>query len=173
MGEPFVGEIRMFANSYPPRGWAFCDGQLLDINQNSILFSVITTIYGGDGRTNFAVPDLRGRVPMHWGTGPGLSRYVVGQWDGYTEIPLSEIQIPSHNHEAIAYRGTSESTSPAGSYLGNYSDVKEYKKSPFTEVNMSNRAISVEGESRGHENKQPYLTFNFYIALEGMYPPRS
>jgi microcystin-dependent protein len=174
MGEPFIGEIRIFANAYAPRGWAFCDGQLMSIGQNTTLFSVISTFYGGDGRVNFALPDLRGKVPMHWGQGPGLNPYYISQEGGFSEISLSEYHMPNHTHGTTTILKNPDTPLPTNSYLGNYESVLEYKKPPILQtVQMSTQAIARTGNSQGHENKQPYTVLNFCIALEGMYPSRS
>lgn len=173
MGEPFIGEIRIFANAYAPRGWAFCDGQLLNIGQNTTLFSVISNFYGGDGRITFALPDLRGKAPMHWGRGPGLSPFYISQEGGASEFPLSAYHMPEHTHGTVAYRGAPDTPDPTNAYLGNYQGVFEFNDPPFSMVSMSSEALASAGLSRPHENKQPYTVLNFCIALEGMYPSRS
>src|SRR6056297_3180065 len=120
MSEPFVGEIRMFAGNFAPRGWAFCDGQLLAVSQNDALFSLLGTIYGGDGRTTFALPDMRGRFPLHPGNGPGLPSYRQGQRGGRPELTLNQTELPAHSHSATLKAGKVQATgkNPAGSVLG-------------------------------------------------------
>lgn len=170
MSEPFVGEIRMFAGNFAPRGWAFCDGQLLAVSQNDALFSLLGTIYGGDGRTTFGLPDLRGRVPIHAGQGPGLSSRRLGAKAGAENVTLTVNQLPSHSH---AFRGSSNlatGTSPQNSVLGR-SSGSLYARDPFV-ANMSSQSITHVGGSRSHTNLQPFLCINFIIALVGIYPSR-
>ncbi len=174
MGEPFIGEIRIFANSFAPRGWAFCDGQMMSIGQHTTLFAVINTFYGGDGRTTFALPDLRGKVPMHWGRGPGLSPRQIAQNGGTSELVLTEYHMPSHTHTAVACKGGAEDASPTNGYFGNYKKTKNYKELPVTQpVTMSSSALAQAGLSRPHENKQPYTVLNFCMALVGLFPSRN
>lgn len=187
--EPFIGQITMVGFNYAPQGWALCNGQTLPISQNQALFSLLGTYYGGDGRTTFALPDLRGRAPVHQGQGHG-SHYSMGQQGGREEETMSTPQMPAHNHpiqiteaniEAHVGEGRGESAdskTPDGSLLGNPTESIYYKdKGP--NVSLSNSAISVEaqsgntGESQPVSKMQPYTTVNFIIALQGLYPPRS
>ena len=171
MSEPFVGEIRMFAGNFAPRGWAFCDGQLLAVSQNDALFSLLGTIYGGDGRTTFGLPDLRGRIPIHAGTGPGLSPRRLGAKAGSEKETLTVNQLPSHTHE---FRGSNQNTlfsPPAGRVVGNQTQVDLYNTNGPTE-NMSSKAVTNVGGSRSHTNLMPFLCINFIIALFGIYPSR-
>jgi microcystin-dependent protein len=171
MSEPFVGEIRMFAGTFAPRGWAFCDGQLLAVSQNDALFSLLGTIYGGDGRTTFGLPDLRGRLPIHAGQGPGLSNRRLGSKLGSEKETLTVNQIPSHTH---AYTGTDNDaarTSPDGSFPARaVGDV--YKAGTAVRVNMNSGSLSGTGGSQSHTNLMPFLCISFIIALFGIYPSR-
>lgn len=170
MAEPFVGEIRMFAGNFAPRGWAFCDGQLLAISQNDALFSLFGTTYGGDGRTTFGLPDLRGRIPIHAGQGPGLSERRLGARGGEEEVALTVNQLPGHNHRLQASSQTGMDALPE-------SRVLAQSESPFYGVDepiapMSNQGISSTGGSQPHTNVMPYLCVHFIIALFGVYPSR-
>jgi len=171
MSEPFVGEIRMFAGNFAPRGWAFCDGQLLAVSQNDALFSLLGTIYGGDGRTTFGLPDLRGRIPIHAGTGPGLSERRLGAKAGSEKETLTVNQMPSHTHQFMASSSPGSETSPDGEVLGSSANVRAFRPTPPT-VNMHSDAISAIGGSRSHSNLMPFLCINFIIALFGIYPSR-
>ncbi|WLQ16550.1 tail fiber protein [Hahella aquimaris] len=176
MSEPFYGEIRMFTYQFAPAGWAYCNGQIYPINQNPALFAVIGTLYGGNGSTNFGLPNLEGRTPIAWGTGTGLSGYQPGQSGGSSTIQLTPSQIPSHNHTLSAV--TSAGTTPEpGNQLFAYQggDAQpDYKQPPLgTLVTMSDQMLAITGASAGHENKQPFLSIPFCIALEGVYPPRN
>lgn len=171
MSEPFVGEIRMFAGNFAPRGWAFCDGQLLAVSQNDALFSLLGTIYGGDGRTTFGLPDCRGRIPIHAGSGPGLSARRLGAKGGAENETLTVNQLPSHGHSmqastnfAVASLGTDKVLGQSASLL--------YLREGSPTSNMSSKAISNVGGSRSHTNLQPFLCINFIIALFGIYPSR-
>ena len=172
MSEPFVGEIRMFAGNFAPRGWAFCDGQLLAVSQNDALFSLLGTVYGGDGRTTFGLPDLRGRLPIHAGSGPGLSPRRLGQKFGTEQETLTVNQIPSHSHTFSGTNSDAARTVPTGSYPArNTGDL--YKAGNAIRVNMSNNALSSIGGSRSHQNLMPFLCVNFIISLFGIYPSRN
>jgi microcystin-dependent protein len=175
MADPFIGEIRIFPYTYAPDGWALCNGQLLSIQQYPALSAVIGTIYGGDGRTTFAVPDLQSRAPMHAGQGPGLTNRLVGEQDGANAVTLTQANLPSHAHNAQSELEASDTTDPTNNYPGILTTLSTlaYKPSPTATVPMSTAAIAPTGQSQGHENRQPFLTFNFCIALEGEFPPRS
>lgn len=167
MANPFIGEIRMVGFNFPPQGWAFCDGQLLGIAQNTALFSLLGTTYGGDGRTTFGLPDLRGRVPLHHGggSGPGLSPYSLGQNGGFETVTLTAAQMPSHSHS----QPCSSDDPNAGSPVNN---VPAAVANPVY-ANTANSAMAVTGAvggSQPHENRQPYLAINFCIALQGIFP---
>ena len=167
MSEPFLGQITMFAGNFAPRSWAFCDGQLLAISSNSALFSILGTTYGGDGRTTFGLPDLRGRAPMHPGNGPGLSSRRLGEKSGSETNTLTVNQLPSHGHN-LASTAEADSTSPVGNLLA-ASDDRNY-------VSDAGSAMGAAGNTGGGQavnNMQPYQTVNFIIALQGIYPSRN
>jgi microcystin-dependent protein len=173
MADPFLGQIIMFGGNFAPRGWAFCDGQLLAISGNSALFSILGTTYGGDGRTSFALPDLRGRVAVHAGnsTGPGLSNRRLGARGGSETNTLNVTNLPSHSH-AVSIKGASskegELTSPVGTQLA-VSDDRNYVNDPGTNINATGNA----GGSQAVNNMQPYTAVNYIIALQGVFPSRS
>ena len=171
MSEPFVGEIKMFAGNFAPRSWAFCDGQLLAISQNDALFSLLGTIYGGDGRTTFGLPDMRGRVPIHMGGGPGLTPRPIGQKPGQENVTLTTNQIPSHPHQMRATDEAGDTTDPTGQVQAQTTDDAYSASSPDT--NMAAAAISASGGTQSHTNIQPFLCINFIIALFGIYPSRN
>ncbi len=172
MSEPFVAEIRIFAGNFAPRGWAFCNGQLLPISQNTALFSLIGTTYGGDGRSTTALPNLQGRAPMHPGRGPGLTARRLGERGGVEGVTLSEAQMPNHNHTAEATTDTGVTNEPSNNFLatvlGRGSNL--YKQSGST---TPMDPLGNAGGSQPHNNMQPFLTMNFIIALVGLYPSRS
>jgi microcystin-dependent protein len=170
MSEPFIAEVRIFAGNFAPRGWAFCDGQLLPIAQNTALFSLIGTTYGGDGRTTTALPNLQGRAPMHPGRGPGLTSRRLGERLGVETVTLSESQLPSHTHGVNSF-GTPDSATPAGDKGIGAAPI--YGDAAGTKVNMAANAVGSVGGGQAHNNMQPYLGLNFIIALQGLYPSRS
>lgn len=172
MSEPYVGEIRMFAGNFAPRGWAFCDGQLLAVSQNDALFSLFGTTYGGDGRTTFGLPDMRGRVPIHAGTGPGLSTRRLGEKAGYEKVTLTVNQLPSHSHTFNAVSTPATDTSPGtnetlAQSVGYDAYVPNQSPAPMSTANVTSI-----GGSRSHENEMPYLCVHFIVALFGIYPSR-
>lgn len=171
MSEPFVGEIRMFAGNFAPRGWAFCDGQLLAVSQNDALFSLLGTIYGGDGRTTFGLPDMRGRIPLHAGQGPGLSNRRLGAKGGAEKVTLTVNQIPSHRHDWQATTALASSQSPVGNRLAQ-TQADIYLDEIEESVNFSSSAMTNIGGSRSHTNLMPFVCINFIIALFGIYPSR-
>jgi microcystin-dependent protein len=173
MAEPYVGEIRMFTCDYAPRGWAFCDGSLLQISQHSILFSVISNYYGGDGRITMALPNLQGRSPMNPRMGPGLSYRTLAETAGSPVIPLNQQNLPSHNHTVTAVKTGGTTTNPAGQYLSKMADNYLYKKGATNPAAMSSGTIQSAGQGQPHVNMQPYTVVNFCIALDGTYPSRS
>ncbi len=171
MSEPFVGEIRMFAGNFAPRGWAFCDGQLLAVSQNDALFSLLGTIYGGDGRTTFGLPDLRGRIPIHAGSGPGLSPRRLGAKAGSENETLTVNQLPSHGHPM---RGSNQNTlfaPPQGRIVGTQTQIDLFRTLD-QDANMATSSITNIGGSRSHTNLMPFLCIHFIIALVGIYPSR-
>ena len=174
MSEPFIAEIRIFAGNFAPRGWAFCDGQLLSIAQNNALFALVGTIYGGDGRTTLALPDLRGRAPMGSGNAPGLSGRAIGQVLGSETAALTAAQIPSHDHILSAQARPADQSNPTGNALGVpvRSDDGIYANAGNL-VSMAGGAISSAGGGQAHTNLQPYLAISYIIALQGLFPSRS
>lgn len=171
MADPFVSEIRIFAFNFAPRGWAWCDGQILPLSQNTALFSLLGTTYGGNGKSNFALPDLQGRAPMHPGQGPGLSLHDLGETGGSDTVTLLESEIPAHNHTLSAASLNSQSITPANTVLGRGNPVKVYT-SGGTLTPMGTNSIAPSGGSLPHNNMMPYLTMYFCIALQGVFPPR-
>ena len=172
MSEPFVGEIRMFAGNFAPRGWAFCDGQLLAVSQNDALFSLFGTIYGGDGRTTFGLPDLRGRLPIHAGSGPGLSPRTLGSKGGAETVTVAVNQLPSHTHPFNASTSIADEAAPAGNTLGQPNAANLYFETDPSQA-MATSAITSVGGSQPHTNLMPFLCVNFIVALVGIYPSRS
>jgi microcystin-dependent protein len=174
MADPFVAEIRIFPFSFAPKGWAFCDGQLLPLSQNTALFSLLGTTYGGDGKSNFALPDLQGRAPMHPGQGPGLSLYDLGQTGGSDTVTLLQSEIPSHAHTLKANVNVAESPDPGGNSFARGSSVNIYQtNSTQNLVAMAPQALTPAGGDQPHNNLQPYLTLSYNIALQGVFPPRT
>lgn len=171
MSEPFVGEIRMFAGNFAPRGWAFCDGQLLAVSQNDALFSLLGTIYGGDGRTTFGLPDLRGRIPIHAGSGPGLTPRRLGAKAGAENVTLTVNQLPSHNHGFHASQSTATTRDPIGNAPAESLADVYVEETPNT--TLSGQSITNVGGSRSHTNLMPFLCIHFIIALFGIYPSRT
>ena len=175
MSEPFIAEIRIFAGNFAPRSWAFCNGQLLPVAQNTALFSLIGTTYGGDGRTTTALPNLQGRAPMHPGRGPGLTSRRLGQKTGAETETLTEAQIPQHAH---TMRGDASTGGPLGGGANASNPVDNFlgasvKYTSSTSSNVSMESLRNSGGSQAHNNLQPYLAMNFIIALQGLYPSRS
>lgn len=172
--DPFVAEIRIFPFNFAPKGWAFCDGQLLPLSQNTALFSLLGTTYGGDGKSTFALPDMQGNAPMHPGQGPGLSLHDLGETGGSETVSLLESEIPSHAHALRGDANVSESPDPAANSLGRGSSINAYQTvSNQNLVSMAPEALAPAGGDQPHNNMQPYLTLNFCIALQGVYPPRT
>jgi microcystin-dependent protein len=178
--EPFIGMIVMFGGNFAPRGWALCDGQLLQIAQNTALFSILGTTYGGDGRITFGLPDLRSRVPMHAGTGPGLSPRTLGQRGGQENVTLTAAELPSHNHLASGTQnvldGAGDSSNPAGRVPAQLVRETAYSASSANAQLLADSVdVTVQnaGGSQPHDNMPPYQVINFIIALEGIFPSRS
>ena len=174
MADPFVAEIRIFPFNFPPRGWAWCDGQLLPISQNTALFSLLGTTYGGDGKSNFALPDLQGRAPMHPGQGPGLSLHDLGETGGSDTVTLLESEIPAHSHALMAEfvdAADNHAPSPAKA-LGPSSGGMAYQSGTASLVSLADTALAPAGGDQPHNNLMPYLTFYFCIAQQGVFPPR-
>lgn len=172
MAEPFVGEIRMFAGTFAPQGWAFCDGQLLPISQYDALFSLYGTLYGGDGRTTFGLPDLRGRVPLHMGSGSGLSPRSIGSKGGAESVTLTPAQLPAHTHQLRASGDVAGSSGAQNNLLARSSNIDLYS-GDAPDGALAPAAIGSAGGSQSHTNMMPYLGINFIVALFGIYPSRS
>jgi microcystin-dependent protein len=184
MSDPFVAEIRIFPFNFAPKGWAFCDGQILPLSQNTALFSLLGTTYGGDGRSNFALPDLQGSVPMHPGQGPGLSLHDLGETGGSDTITLLQSELPIHAHSLMATNTSATSAAPGNGVLampsrqvGPVRIGENLYVDPTVDtsatVQLDPRALAAAGGDQPHNNLQPYLTINFCIALQGVYPPRT
>jgi microcystin-dependent protein len=169
MSQPYVGEIRMFGGNFAPAGWEFCNGQLLAISENDILFTILGTTYGGDGQSTFGLPDLQGRLPLHMGQGPGLSQnYQIGEKAGVEQVTITVQQTPSHSHPLVASNSPGTSKDP----VGNTPAVSE--GDVYTGGSSGNplnaQAIPPAGGSQPHENRQPFLTVSFIISLFGLFP---
>lgn len=174
MADPFVAEIRIFPFNFAPKGWAFCDGQILPLSQNTALFSLLGTTYGGDGKSNFALPNLEGSVPLHPGQGPGLSLFDLGQTGGVETVTLLESEIPSHSHGLLTSNQPGEDPSGAGEALARSVGASLYQTNANANlVALDPAAAAPAGGNQPHNNMQPYLTLNFCIALQGVYPPRT
>ncbi|WHU04199.1 tail fiber protein [Sphingomonas sp. NIBR02145] len=175
MADPFVAEIRIFPFNFAPRGWAWCDGQLLPLSQNTALFSLLGTTYGGNGKSTFALPDMQGRAPMHPGQGPGLSLHDLGEISGTETVTLLESEIPNHTHTLRAsVEDATQGTLANGVSLSTSTGGSLYQTTTNTNLaTMSPQALSSAGGSAPHNNMQPYLTFYFCIAMQGVFPPRS
>lgn len=171
MADPFVAEIRIFPFNFAPKGWAWCDGQLLPLSQNTALFSLLGTTYGGNGKSNFALPNLQGRAPMHPGQGPGLSLHDLGETGGSETISLLESEIPVHSHPITAVDMVADSPSANDASLASPPAGNPYRTADNL-VGLSDYALSPSGGDAPHNNMQPYLTFYFCIALQGVFPPR-
>ena len=167
--EPFLGEISWFAGNFAPRGWAFCDGQSLAISSNTALFSILGTTYGGDGRTTFALPDMRGRMPVHDGNGPGLSQRRLGQKSGTETVALTAAEMPSHSHTAMASSASGSLNTPEGNVLAGIR--RGYDDS--ANVAMDASAIANNGGGQAHNNMPPFQVLNCIIATQGIFPSRS
>ncbi len=171
MADPFVAEIRIFPFNFAPHGWAWCDGQLLPLSQNTALFSLLGTTYGGNGKSNFALPDLQGRAPMHPGQGPGLSLHDLGETGGSETVSLLESEIPAHAHTMkAATADLAEANTPANTFLA---VTNRGAFNAASGVMMSDQSLAPSGGDQPHNNLQPYLTFYFNIALQGVFPPRT
>jgi microcystin-dependent protein len=174
MATPFIGEITLFAGNFAPRGWAFCNGQLLPISQNTALFSILGTTYGGNGQTTFALPDLRGRVPIHAGQGPGLSNYTLGQVGGAENVTLQTSQLPAHSHAVNAVAGGGNQASPVGNLpaIESTGTSKDYSNAAATGA-MNAGMIGNAGQGQPVPVIQPYECVNYIIALQGIFPSRN
>jgi microcystin-dependent protein len=171
--EPFLGQITLVAFTFAPVGWAFCNGQLLPIDQNTALFQLIGTIYGGDGQTTFALPDLRSRIPLHQGQGHGTSNYTIGQLGGSESVTLTSDQVPSHTHQAQCFTGGSNSGSPVNALWAQASNDQPYKSATTGAATMAAGAIGPAGGNQPHANVMAYQALNYIIALEGIFPTQN
>ena len=169
--DPFIGEIEIVGFNFAPTGWATCDGQLLAISQNTALFSLLGTQFGGDGKSTFALPDLRGRMAIGQGQGPGLQNFVIGEAGGEEQVTLTVAQMPAHTHRAMGSSASADSTAVGGNVWGTTAVFLYSSGSPS--VSMNPLAIGAVGGGSPHENRPPYLVMNFIIALQGIFPSRS
>lgn len=175
MADPFVGEIRIFAFNFAPTGWAFCQGQLLPLSQNTALFSILGTTYGGDGKSTFALPDLQGHMPMHPGQGQGLSERYLGEMSGSETVTLLTSEIPSHTHDihpAKAADASVNMASPSASASIGVAPTRAFTSQAANLVQMAPTQLGMAGGNQPHNNMPPYLALNFCIALQGVFPPR-
>lgn len=172
MADPFVAEIRIFPFNVAPKGWAWCDGQLLPLSQNTALFSLLGTTYGGNGKSNFALPDLQGRAPMHPGQGPGLSLHDLGETGGSDTVSLLESEIPAHSHQTRSVSEEANSNTPTTNSAFAVSARANVYAAQNPNVAMSDVTLAPAGGDQPHNNLMPYLTFYFNIALQGIFPPR-
>ena len=175
MADPLVAEIRIFPFNFAPKGWAFCDGQLIPLSQNTALFALLGTTYGGHGKTNFALPDLQGRAPMHPGQGPGLSLHDLGETGGSETVTLLESEIPAHPHSmsANAFPANLQAPSATRSLAESAGGIAYKPPAGATTTTMASESVPPAGGGLPHNNLQPYLTCYFCIALQGVFPPRS
>src|SRR5215471_18636100 len=175
MSNPFVAEIRIFPFNFAPKGWAFCDGQILPLSQNTALFSLLGTTYGGDGKSNFALPNMQGNAPMHPGQGPGLSLHDLGESSGSDTVTLLESEMPAHSHSlmANAFPATLGLGSPTATLAHSQGGNAYTANTTQNIVQMSDSTIAPAGGDQPHNNLMPYLTLNFCIALQGVFPPRT
>jgi microcystin-dependent protein len=171
--DPFVAEIRIFPFNFAPKGWAWCDGQLLPLSQNTALFSLLGTTYGGDGKSNFALPDLQGRAPMHPGQGPGLSLHDLGETGGSETVTLLESEIPAHAHQLRVSSDSADQPAPNAARSLARSNGGFAWNPTLTAATFNGNALAPAGGDQPHNNMQPYLTLYFCIALQGVFPPRT
>jgi microcystin-dependent protein len=179
MSDQFVAEIRIFPFDFPPTGWALCDGQLLPISQNTALFSLLGTTYGGDGKSTFALPNMQGSTPMQQGQGQGLTERFLGEMSGSETVTLIQSEMPLHNHGLMAANESATVADPSNAVLakGNYdtgtqSGAVAFYQTAAPNVQLNPMAVGIAGGSQPHGNMQPYLTLNFCIALQGIFPQR-
>lgn len=175
MSEPFLGEVRIFPYTFAPLGWAFCNGTILQIAQNTALYALLGNMYGGNGTTTFALPNLQGRAPMHFGTGPGLTSRTIGQTGGAETVALTAGQLPAHAHALTASNDTATVNNPTNAVVGRPFGRGGclYALGSEPPVSMDQTAVGSTGDSGNHNNMQPYLALNFCIAVSGIFPPRT
>ena len=174
MADPFVAEIRIFPFNFAPKGWAWCNGQLLPLSQNTALFSLLGTTYGGDGKSTFALPNLQGSAPMHPGQGPGLSLHDLGETGGSETVTLLESEIPAHTHSLRAQSASGTKSTPVANSIARTAGATPYRPpAGATLGTMAPESLAPAGGDLPHNNLMPYLTFYFNIALQGVFPPRS
>ena len=171
MANPFLAEIRIFPFNYPPTGWAWCDGQLLPLSQNTALFSLLGTFYGGDGKTTFALPNLQGSAPMHQGQGAGLSQRFIGEQAGEPAVTLIQSEMPAHLHALNGTNQLQNLPDPQNHTLAR-ANANAYVENPTGFTQMNGLAIGITGDNLPHNNMPPFLTLTFIIALQGIFPPR-
>jgi microcystin-dependent protein len=170
MSEPYIGEIRMFGGNFAPAGWAFCNGQLMPISENDALFTLLGTMYGGDGQETFGLPDLQGRIPLHFGQGPGISQnYQMGEKAGVESVTLTVNQLPSHNHALIASSDPANATGPGGNVLANPVNTFPYFPAAGG-LQLNAQTLAPQGGSQPHDNMMPFLVVSFIISLFGIFP---
>lgn len=172
MSNPFIGQVIMFGGNFAPINWAFCDGSLQSIAQNTALFSLLGTTYGGNGQTTFALPDLRGRVPIGMGQGPGLSPYTIGETGGVENVTLTTNQLPAHTHTAACTTDIGDTTNPAGNFWAAQPALGSYTAPPGGSA-MDSGSVNTAGSSQPHNNIIPYQSINYVIALFGVFPSRN
>jgi microcystin-dependent protein len=180
MDSPYIGAVVLFAGNFAPRGWALCQGQLLSIAQNTALFSILGTTYGGDGRVTFGLPDLRGRVPLGNGQGPGLQPYELGEMSGSENVTLIQTEMPAHNHLVNTNNTGGSTPTPDGAYLAKSTGtfqgdalVLGAYTNAAPDSTLAPNSVGIAGGSQPHNNMQPFLCMNYIIALEGLFPPRN
>jgi microcystin-dependent protein len=174
MADPFVAEIRIFGFNFAPKGWATCDGQILPLSQNTALFSLLGTTYGGDGKSTFALPNMAGNAPMHPGQGPGLSLHDLGEVGGSQTVTLLESEIPAHSHTLMSLAAVGNRTTPVGNTIARVTGATPYlPPAGAALVSMAPEALTPAGGDLPHNNMQPCLTLLFCIALQGVFPPRT
>ncbi|PWK29070.1 microcystin-dependent protein [Arcicella aurantiaca] len=169
MAQPYIGEIRMFGGNFAPSGWAFCNGALMSIAENEVLFQLIGTTYGGDGSQTFAVPDLRGRVPIHMGTGGGAT-YQLAQMGGIEQVTLTQQELPVHSHPYLASSAIANTASPQNNFIAQPNQILPYVSETSVNVALGASSISSTGGNQPHDNMQPYLCISFIISLFGVFP---
>lgn len=172
MSQPFVGDIRMFAGTFAPHNYAFCDGQILAINDQQTLFSLVGTMYGGDGRSSFGLPEMRGRVPVHKGQGPGTSNWVQGQLTGVEDVTLDVSQLPAHNHSFMVSNSAPTTTDPTSRSIAKSGHYLASANVSFS-GSLDDLVLSPSGGGQAHDNMAPFMCINFIIALNGVYPSRN